>query len=101
MKLTFRKTAGWHCGPFLGNFLESLLKKHFRMTAPSDQIKAKLKRKTAKFNRKSCAGFCRRLTLLIHYSPMFHFYTLRKLQKIIGFLTFARSIEMEHWAKMS
>ena len=31
---------------------------------------------------------------------MFHFYTLWIHQKTFGFLTFSRSIEMEHWFKM-
>ena len=52
MKLTFRKTAGWHCGHFLGNFLKSLLKKHFRMTAPSDQMKrSKIETKDCKIQQ--------------------------------------------------
>ena len=38
MKLIFRKAAGSY-GHFLGNSRKSLLKKHFRMNAPSDQVK--------------------------------------------------------------
>ena len=32
--------------------------------------------------------------LLIHFSPMSHFYTPRKRQKTIGFRTFSGGIEM-------
>ena len=35
-----------------------------------------------------------------HFSPMFHFLTPWKRQKIFGLLTFSGGIEMEHWAKM-
>ena len=31
---------------------------------------------------------------------MLHFYTARKRQKISGFLTFSRGIEMENWVEM-
>ena len=41
---------------------------------------------------------CLKLSV-IHFSPMFHFYSPRK-QKIFGFLTFSGGIELEHWAKM-
>ena len=37
---------------------------------------------------------------LIHFNPIFHFYTPWKRQKTKGFLTFSRGIEMEHWTKM-
>ena len=37
---------------------------------------------------------------LIHFGPMLHFYTARKRQKISGFLTFSRGIEMENWVEM-
>ena len=44
---------------------------------------------------------------LIHFSPIFHFYTPWKRQKISGFLTVfffilggeGGAIEMEHWVK--
>ena len=37
---------------------------------------------------------------LIHFSPMSHFYTPWKRQKIYGFLTFSGGIEMWHWINM-
>ena len=37
--------------------------------------------------------------ILIHFSPMLHFYTPWKRQKTIGFLTFSGGIEMWHWTK--
>ena len=37
---------------------------------------------------------------LTHFSPMSHFYTPRKRQKTIGFLTFSGGIEKLHWTKM-
>ena len=37
----------------------------------------------------------------IHFSPLFHFYTLKTSKNQKGFLTFPGGIEMEHWAKMS
>ena len=39
-------------------------------------------------------------TGLIHFSPMFHFYTTRKRQKTSGFLMFSGAIKREHWTKM-
>ena len=38
---------------------------------------------------------------LTHFSPVSHFYTPWKRQKIFGFLTFLGGIEMWHWTKMS
>ena len=40
------------------------------------------------------------LFALIHFSPMSHFYTLRKRQKNIGFLAFSGGIEIWHWTIM-
>ena len=37
----------------------------------------------------------------IHFSPLFHFYTLKTSKNQKGFLTFPGGVEMEHWAKMS
>ena len=34
---------------------------------------------------------------LVHFNPIFHFYTPWKRQKIKGFLMFLRGIEMEDW----
>ena len=33
---------------------------------------------------------------LIHFNPVFHFYTIWECQKIFGFLIFSGGIEMEH-----
>ena len=35
------------------------------------------------------------ITMIIHFSPVFHFYTPWKRQKIKGFLIFSGGIEME------
>ena len=40
-------------------------------------------------------------SLLIHFSPIPHFYTPWKSQKTSGFLTFSGGLEMGHRAKMS
>ena len=40
------------------------------------------------------------LNTLTHFSPMPYFYSPRKRQKAIGFLTFSGGIEMRHWTKM-
>ena len=37
---------------------------------------------------------------LIHFHPMFHFYTPWKHQKTVGLLIFAGGIEVKHWLKM-
>ena len=37
---------------------------------------------------------------LTHFRLMFHFYTAWKRQKIKGFLTFSKGVEMKHWSKM-
>ena len=37
---------------------------------------------------------------VIHFSPIFHLYTLLIRQRSKDFLTFSGSIEMEHWVKM-
>ena len=37
---------------------------------------------------------------LTHFSPVSHFYALRKRQKTKGFLTFSGGIEVRHWNKM-
>ena len=38
------------------------------------------------------------MSVLTHFSLMFHSYTPWKRKKIKGFLTFPGGIEMEHWA---
>ena len=40
------------------------------------------------------------LIYLTHFSPMSHFYTSWKCQKIYGFLKFSGGIEMWQWTKM-
>ena len=41
-----------------------------------------------------------RVSLLTHFSPVSHFYTLWKRQKTKGSLTFSGVIEKWHWTKM-
>ena len=38
--------------------------------------------------------------VLTGFTPMFHFYTPWKRQKIVAFLPFSGGIEMEHWCEM-
>ena len=37
---------------------------------------------------------------LIHFRPIFHFYTPKKRQKTKGYLKFFGGIEVDHWAKV-
>ena len=37
---------------------------------------------------------------LTHFKAMFHFYTVWKRQKSLGFLTFLGGIKMEYWFEM-
>ena len=39
-------------------------------------------------------------SVLIHFQPMFHFYTPWKHQKTGGFLMFSGGIEVQHWLKI-
>ena len=36
---------------------------------------------------------------LTRFSPMFHFSTPGKPQKVRGFLNFSKGIEMDHWCE--
>ena len=65
------------------------------------QIVIRINNGTPLSNTGNCLwDFLKNKNRLIHFSPMSHFYTPWKRQKIFGFLAFSGGIKMWHWTKM-
>ena len=56
--------------------------------------------KTTKKTKKNSGLDLFKIKNLIHFQPMFHFYSPWKYQKTFGFLIFSGCIEVEQWLKI-